>query len=461
MNEEKARKLKPQQVFKNYKTLCEYLEEETKTGEARIKQMQNWEQYFTFEKQGHKIIITEIKSIRLLSEEVIPDMTEQELIERYGTKEQKEKYRESLEDNNINKKNSIKRAVIKEANRYADINYNKQTRMYEVEKVYKYPIPKKMVYMKKGLYQYMIPLLLLKLKNDHDENHKILISADGLAKKIYMHNNNYNDIKYNTKVLCTDSIKRKNLTLGEYGIGFNLDNSYDYFNKVDDAISYYTEHALDMLKSNGIIYSQKIQMAVYIEVSPFDIEDEDEFLYDEKILLKKNYKIHIRRATEDEISNNLKIQQELDLYMREELKISNWDIQKRYYSNFSNEWLELYKQRLRVYCQNKSYSETIIGFCEYYEVYAGLLEKCDECLRYFELQEEKKLIQQFNQNFYDLILGNAQNRLLSHEDKYNDEYIDDFANLAGITIFQGTPTIRRIIEQNPEEITVKVKNIKC
>ena len=60
MNEEKARKLKPQQVFKNYKTLCEYLEEETKTGEARIKQMQNWEQYFTFEKQGHKIIITEI-----------------------------------------------------------------------------------------------------------------------------------------------------------------------------------------------------------------------------------------------------------------------------------------------------------------------------------------------------------------------------------------------------------------
>lgn len=187
MNEEKARKLKPQQVFKNYKALCEYLEEETKTGEARIKQMQNWEQYFTFEKQGHKIIITEIKSIRLLSEEVIPDMTEQELIERYGTKEQKEKYRESLEDNNINKKNSIKRAVIKEANRYADINYNKQTKMYEVEKVYKYPVPKKMVYMRKEPYRSILIELLNNFINNKTMSKKEIIATVKQHSSDYLH----------------------------------------------------------------------------------------------------------------------------------------------------------------------------------------------------------------------------------------------------------------------------------
>ena len=185
MNEEKVKKLKPQQVFKNYRALCDYLEEEVKTGAARIKQTQNWTQYFTYDKQGHKIIITGVKPIRILSDEVIPDMTEQELIERYGTREQKERYRESLEDKN--RRNSIKKTVLKEANRYADINYNKQTKMYEVEKVYKYPVPKKMVYMRKEPYRSILIELLNNFINNKTMSKKEIIATVKEHSSDYLH----------------------------------------------------------------------------------------------------------------------------------------------------------------------------------------------------------------------------------------------------------------------------------
>ena len=184
MNDEKVRKLKSQQVFKNYRVLCEYLEEEVKTGAARIKQTQIWSQYCTYDKQGHKIIITRVKPIRILSDEVIPDMTEQELIERYGTKEQKERYRDSLEDKN--RRNSIKKTV-KEANRYADIKYNKKTKKYEVEKVYKYPVPKKMVYMRKEPYRSILIELLNNFINNKTMSKKEIIATVKQHSSDYLH----------------------------------------------------------------------------------------------------------------------------------------------------------------------------------------------------------------------------------------------------------------------------------
>lgn len=52
-------KLKESQIkeFKNYKVACEFLEEEIKSGKSKKIQLEDWERYFAFHKEGQKIII--------------------------------------------------------------------------------------------------------------------------------------------------------------------------------------------------------------------------------------------------------------------------------------------------------------------------------------------------------------------------------------------------------------------
>ncbi|KGI37933.1 hypothetical protein DP149_10150 [Clostridium tetani] len=52
--------LKTGMVLKNYKELCETLEEKVKSGKSKRLQLKDWERYFEWEKEGYKFIITEI-----------------------------------------------------------------------------------------------------------------------------------------------------------------------------------------------------------------------------------------------------------------------------------------------------------------------------------------------------------------------------------------------------------------
>lgn len=52
------------EIFKNYPTLCETLNEKVRSGTAKKAQLKRWGKYFKWEKQGHKFIITEIKNER-------------------------------------------------------------------------------------------------------------------------------------------------------------------------------------------------------------------------------------------------------------------------------------------------------------------------------------------------------------------------------------------------------------
>ena len=47
--------LKTNQTFKNYKELCEYLDEPIKTGKSKQLQLKDWERYFSYEKEGKKV----------------------------------------------------------------------------------------------------------------------------------------------------------------------------------------------------------------------------------------------------------------------------------------------------------------------------------------------------------------------------------------------------------------------
>ena len=45
------------QKFKNYKALCEFMEEPVKTGKSKQLQMKNWERYFQYHKEGNSIVV--------------------------------------------------------------------------------------------------------------------------------------------------------------------------------------------------------------------------------------------------------------------------------------------------------------------------------------------------------------------------------------------------------------------
>jgi hypothetical protein len=55
-------KLKPNMKFKNYKELCEFLEEKPKTSCSKTKQINNWKKYFDFKKNKNSYKITEVYS---------------------------------------------------------------------------------------------------------------------------------------------------------------------------------------------------------------------------------------------------------------------------------------------------------------------------------------------------------------------------------------------------------------
>ena len=47
-------------IFKNYKDLCNYLEEPVKSGKSKQLQIKDWERYFMYNKSGNKFIITKV-----------------------------------------------------------------------------------------------------------------------------------------------------------------------------------------------------------------------------------------------------------------------------------------------------------------------------------------------------------------------------------------------------------------
>ena len=60
---EKIKELYVGQEFKNYKVLCEFMEEKPKKSNSKLAQLKEWERYFSFERIGQKITITEIYDI--------------------------------------------------------------------------------------------------------------------------------------------------------------------------------------------------------------------------------------------------------------------------------------------------------------------------------------------------------------------------------------------------------------
>lgn len=330
-------------------------------------------------------------------------ITEKKLVELYGSDSQKKSY----EDNGRFVSN-YKKTLLTKMSRYCNIE-ELGNRMYKITKVYDYPLPANFNKMNKSLYQYIVPLLLTNLINGHDENNKIDITVGKWAREINMVNRNYNLVKYNRE----DASKETQ---------YSINTINEFYDKADDMIEWYITNALDYLKSAGLVIWREVYR-VKEEISS------GENTIDENGNVHVDISIDNHQASEDEMTYYSKCVSIAD----KAAKIEN--ASERYYSKKSKLFGEVLKREL--------YKKKIKCVFKTYEAYYVNLDKCNFVLKQFGKFKTDNLIGEFNKEFTNMLVGNAEKRYEKYPDKYisyaaKDDYTLCFQSLCEITVDKNT-----------------------
>ncbi len=344
-------------------------------------------------------------------------ITEQNLVELFGSDSQKKSYEE-------NKRfiGNYKKTLLKKVSKYCNIK-DCGNRTYKISEVYKYPLPSNFNKMNSSLYQYIVPLILTSLINGHDKNNKIDITLGKWAREINMVNKNYNLVKYNKE----DTSKE---------IQYPIETINEFYSKADNMIEWYISNALDYLKSAGLIIWRDVYR-INKEVSS------------EKIVIDENGTV----CADISIKNHQASEEEMEYYSKcveiadQVAQIEN--ASERYYSKkaqlFNNTLRrELYKRKIK---------------CVYrtYEAYYINLDKCKFVLNQFGKLNIDKTIKKFNDEFTTMLVGNAEKRFEKNPNKYiycNDkhDYKLCFQGLCEMTIDKNTEYLgNRIKEKDIED----------
>lgn len=337
-----------------------------------------------------------------------------DLVNKYASPAVKESY---IKNGKLLTKN--KRTLLEKMSRYCKI-VDLGKREYEITEVYPYILPANFKKMNTSLYQYIVPLLLEKIINGHDQNRKIDITLGKWAREINMVNQNYNLCKYN-KEETSRAIK------------YELDTINEFYNKSDDMIEYYIMNALDYLKSAGLI--------IWRDVYKITSEVSDEMIeIDSDGIVHANIKLETREASKED----------MDFYAAcikiadEKANITN--ASERYYSKKSQRFNEALKDEL--------YKRKIKLVYKSYEAYYIDLDKCSFVLNQFPHQSN--IIKKFNDAFTEMIIGNAQKRFDKSPRKYTiyeskDDYSLCFKGLCEMTINNETEYLGKRINKRKVE----------
>lgn len=329
----------------------------------------------------------------------------EKLVDMFGTKKHKENYIKNKKLSTSNKE-----TILKNAQRYCDIEEVSPCK-YRIISIYDIPKPKNLNKLKKGVYNYMAPLILLKLLTGHDENNKVTFPLMSLATYIDLININYKPIKYN----MIEASSHLDIDIGIMN---------DFFERVDDSIKYYIENCLDMLKKADVLIWYKVPMIRKRDLSRVYKND------DTDINLECRY-VDIK-ATDEEVNYILKCSETVrkNLGIIEKYECFYGAKAKK----FRHQLGELLKQR------------DILYFYDCYEVFYTNIDRCNLLLKEFDCVNEKKLIKKLNQSLINMINENAQKR---HEDslekflaeellrkfyRIDKKYIDNFQILSNLTI---------------------------
>ena len=337
-----------------------------------------------------------------------------DLVNKYASPAVKESY---IKNGKLLTKN--KRTLLEKMSRYCKI-VDLGKREYEITEVYPYILPANFKKMNTSLYQYIVPLLLEKIINGHDQNRKIDITLGKWAREINMVNQNYNLCKYN-KEETSRAIK------------YELDTINEFYNKSDDMIEYYIMNALDYLKSAGLI--------IWRDVYKITSEVSDEMVeIDSNGVVHANIKLETREASKEDMDFYAACIKVAD----EDANITN--ASERYYSKKS--------QRFNEALKNELYKRKIKLVYKSYEAYYIDLDKCSFVLNQFPHQSN--IIKKFNDAFTEMIIGNAQKRFDKSPRKYTiyeskDDYSLCFKGLCEMTINNETEYLGKRINKRKVE----------
>ena len=325
-----------------------------------------------------------------------------DLVNKYASPAVKESY---IKNGKLLTKN--KRTLLEKMSRYCKI-VDLGKREYEITEVYPYILPANFKKMNTSLYQYIVPLLLEKIINGHDQNRKIDITLGKWAREINMVNQNYNLCKYNKEETSRA-------------------------NKSDDMIEYYIMNALDYLKSAGLI--------IWRDVYKITSEVSDEMIeIDSDGVVHANIKLETREASKEDMDFYAACIKVAD----EKANITN--ASERYYSKKSQRFNEALKDEL--------YKRKIKLVYKSYEAYYIDLDKCSFVLNQFPHQSN--IIKKFNDTFTEMIIGNAKKRFDKSPRKYTiyeskDDYSLCFKGLCEMTINNETEYLGKRINKRKVE----------
>lgn len=328
-------------------------------------------------------------------------ITEEEFVNIFGSEAQKKSYKE-----NGRFVSAYKSAMFKKVDRYCEVEERgkengRQT--YEIVNVYERPLPSNFNKMNKSIYKYIVPLILSNLIDNHDENNKIDITVGKWARNINMVNGNYKLCKYNQKQTA-DMLCSTHTIVNEF------------YEKADDMIEWYISNALDYLQSAGLIIWRESHRVVIEKSSGKTIIDED-----------GNVRVDIRLDNHHASDDEMEFYSECVEIADKAAGIENQT--ERFYGHKAENFQRILNREL--------YKRKIKNVYKTYQAYYVHLDRCKYLLKQFEDLDNQTRIDNFNREFTDMIVENAEKRYDKKTGKYQvskEEYSLRFQNLCEITI---------------------------
>lgn len=338
---------------------------------------------------------------------------------------------------------SLKSSVLDNALRYCQLKDN-GNRTYTITKVYKDYLPENIKKMKKGIYNTLIPVLLTLLINHKDKYDNFNFTVLNFANMIRMVNDNYLPMSKNIDY-TNDKLQISKIMLIEY------------FKRIDNFVSYYITHAMDLLEVAEIATWQEFRMVC-------EIHTDTHLKLKQSGSVNGSYKVdtHVstsyRLATQEEIAMLETIKKDIQT----ELAINNTS--DCYFGKKAKDYITRYREELLKH-------DILFDFKMYrLQFQPKSIEKSKLLLSTYDDKTELQRIRDFNIDFQKSITELAKKRynkdIEKYSNKYSDKYIDFYQLLTETTIDNKTkiygdlPQIKNPIDYDSIKMYLNNENVK-
>ena len=315
-----------------------------------------------------------------------------------------------------------KSGFLDKLSQYCDYEYDPEEKKYTILSVHDIP---KTIYesrLHKGIYQFLAPLILHEIVNNHDHNNKATVTALDLALKIKMINPNYNHLKFDQEAASTD------MEIPIYILA-------EYFNKADNRIDDYMRRCIKYLLSFNCIIGNEVHI---IETS-----ERQTVLDGDTVLITKRKNRH--RADDEEMK----------LYSRLVDRASKFAGIHTHQEKWYGKKAKKYQKKLDELLQQHGIEYVCRGF----ELWYVDMKKC------------KKLLDEFSDislNERTFALGEVFKVLMDENSKkqaaqrgLDNTYIEHFQNLSSITVLKDAENVRpklKSAKTNQEHLIDRAKS---